>query len=97
MAKRGAIIRRVDGNQGAIVEALRAVGAVVQLTHTIGKGCPDCFITYSHGHIRLCMPLEIKMPGEKLTTDELDWWAKWNGPGAVVHSVEEALAVIRWS
>ena len=38
--------------------------------------------------------MEVKEKGCKLTTDELDWQLKWKGPYAVVHSVEEALAVL---
>ena len=95
LAKRGPIIRKVDACQHAIVKAWRAANVSVALTHVIGKGCPDCFIGFERNGEKICLPVEIKMPGEKLTTDELDWWSKWKGPGATVRSVEEALALIK--
>ena len=38
--------KRVDANQGEIVDALRAVGAKVQPLHMVGEGVPDLLVRY---------------------------------------------------
>lgn len=95
MAKRGPTIRKIDANQHAIVKALRAVGVSVALTSSIGQGCVDCFAGFDRNGHKECIAIEIKAPGGKLTLDELDWQARWHGPYAIVHSVEEALDLIK--
>ena len=90
VAKRGPVIRRVDANQHALVKALRAAGASVSLTHTIGQGYPDLSVGW-HGKNLL---LEVKSEGGKLTPEELDWQAQWRGQVATVHTVEEALSLL---
>lgn len=77
---------RVDGNQAAITQALRRCGCLVQTTHTIGRGFPDLLCAY-RGILFLA---EIKMPGAKLTQDEVAWHAKWqDAPVYIVESVEQ--------
>lgn len=77
---------RVDGNQAAITQALRQCGCLVQTTHTIGRGFPDLLCAYQ-GVLFLA---EVKMPGAKLTQDEITWHAKWaDAPVYVVESVEQ--------
>lgn len=77
---------RVDGNQAAITHALRQCGCLVQTTHTIGRGFPDLLCAY-RGVLFLA---EVKMPGAKLTDDEVQWHRKWaDAPVYVVTSVEE--------
>ncbi len=81
---------RVDGNQAEIVQALRRVGASVQLLHQLGQGCPDLLVGFRERNYLL----EVKRPGEKLTDDERRWFHLWRGCCEVVHSVEEALSAI---
>lgn len=87
--------KRVDRNQTLIVDALRSVGASVQVLSDVGKGCPDLLV----GFRRVNYLMEVK-DGEappskqKLTEDELKWHYAWRGQKAVVHSVDEALEVI---
>lgn len=77
---------RVDGNQAQITQALRKCGCLVQTTHTIGRGFPDLLIAYQ-GVMAL---LEVKMPGAKLTDDEVQWHRKWaDAPVYIVESVEQ--------
>ena len=88
MTKRGATIRRVDGNQAEIVSALRAIGATVQHLHTIGKGCPDLLVGF-RGENYL---LEVKKDSKaKLTPDEVGWQSVWKGSIFTVSSVTEAV------
>jgi hypothetical protein len=66
---------KIDQNQPAIVEALRADGWSVQSLAQIGKGCPDLLISRDGETI----VVECKMPGERLNKDQLDWLDKWQG------------------
>lgn len=79
--------KRVDGNQSAIVSALRAVGAAVQDLHEVGKGFPDVLCCW-RGKLIL---MEIKAPGGELNEREQRWHMAWPVPVAIVHSVDEAL------
>lgn len=84
-------IRKVDANQAEIVEALRKAGASVQPIHVVGQGVPDLLVGW-HGKTYL---FEVKAKGGKLTKDELTWLANWRGQAVTVHSVDEALEVLR--
>lgn len=85
---------RVDGNHGAVVEALRKAGATVQSLATIGNGCPDLLVFYRGLYL-----LEVK-DGNKppsarsLTPDQVEWIKAWGGPVFVVESPAHALTVI---
>jgi hypothetical protein len=86
---------RIDSNQPAIVNALRAVGATVQPIHTVGKGCPD-LLCARHGQVYVLEVKDGRLPPSKrrLTPDEQAWHDMWDGPVYIVGSVEEALAAI---
>lgn len=81
---------KVDANQAEIVRALRAVGARVHVTSSLGGGFPDLTVGF-RGQTFL---LEVKQPGEKLTPRECVFFAEWTGHSAVVYSVDNALAAI---
>lgn len=86
---------KIDRNQPEIVEVLRKVGASVQPIHVIGKGCPDILV----GFRGVNYVFEIKdgalFPSErKLTSDEEDWFKKWNGDVRVVETVEDVLVAL---
>jgi hypothetical protein len=87
MARRAS---RVDANQREIVQALRDVGALVQHTHELGRGCPDLLVAF-RGHLYW---MEIKTPTGTLTADEREWHRDWAGTVYVVRSVDDALRVI---
>lgn len=78
---------KVDGNQRTVVEALRRAGWTVRHTHMIGKGWPDVVAAKE----RLNLLVEIKMPGEKLTPDEAEFWQTWPGPKVIVYSEQDAV------
>lgn len=65
--------RKVDGNHAALVNAARAIGAMVFDTHTIGRGAPDLMIYYRGKWT----PIEVKRPGGKLEADEVEWWERF--------------------
>jgi hemin uptake protein HemP len=83
----------VDGNQGAIVEALRAAGAWVRSTAMVHDGFPDLIVC----HKGVLYMMECKTKSGKLTDDEVrvdaelrlhDAWV-W-----IVRDVDTALRII---
>ena len=87
--------KRIDGNQNAIVAALRKCGATVQILSTVGNGCPDILVGYRGRNL----VMEIKddsqpESGQKLTPDEERWHDKWRGQKAIVHNVAEAINIL---
>lgn len=78
-----------DKNEKPIIQALLGVGAsVVQVS---SKGQPDLLVGYAGEDWKL----EVKMPGEQLTDDQVNWWATWSGRRPViVTNPEEALRAI---
>ncbi len=81
---------RVDTNQRAITLALRQVGASVQPLHTIGRGCPDLLI----GFRGINFLLELKIPGNKLTSDEVEWHETWRGQVRIISTIDEVFKLI---
>lgn len=75
---------RVDGNQKEIARGLRAIGYSVRLTHMVKKGFPDMAI----GRAGFTLLVENKMPGERLTLDEREFFDAWNGAAIIGESVE---------
>jgi hypothetical protein len=87
--------RRADGNQPAVVKALRDIGCSVVCTHTIGQGVPDLIVDY---HGRTCL-IEIKDPSKpksdrKLTPAQAEFHAAWTGPIYTVETPEEAVLCV---
>lgn len=82
---------RVDANQPAIVQALRAIGASVQHLHTVGDGCPDILVGYK-GRTYV---MEIKATKRsQLTDDERAWHESWRGTVYVVTSPDQAVEIV---
>ena len=87
---------KVDGNQAEIVKALRRIGASVQILSSVGRGCPDILVGLrTGGNGRRNLLMEIKLPGERFTLDQVDWHDAWRGQVAVVETVDEALKIAR--
>lgn len=83
---------KVDGNHTAIVDALRQSGISAVSIASVGGGVPDILA----GFRNVTALLEVKMPGEKLTTAEQEWHSRWGGHVAIVDSPEAAVdAVLR--
>jgi DNA-binding transcriptional regulator PaaX len=82
--------KRVDGNQTAIVSALRRTGWLVQSLAGLGFGVPDLMV-YHRATDRMLL-LELKTARGRITPQQrrlLD--EGW--PILIVRSVEEALAL----
>lgn len=87
---------RVDANQSAVVDALRAIGCKVYVASSFGQGFPDLIV----GHRGRLMLLEVKdgdkpPSARKLTPDQVRFHAEWTGlPLYVVDSVEAAIKTV---
>lgn len=81
--------KRVDINQKAIVEHLRAMGGSVFHLHTVGLGCPDILL----GVNDQTYLIEIKANDKaKFTEAQLRFMAEWKGSPVVrINSVAEAI------
>lgn len=82
---------KVDQNQAEIIAALEAAGCSVANTSRLGDGFPDLVVARPGG---LALPMEVKMPGKKLSKAERKWHDAWRGQVAIVYSVEDALKVM---
>lgn len=85
---------KVDSNQRPIVRRLREIfgeDCVLDLSG-VGKGCPDILV----GVRGVNLLMEIKTDRGTLTTDQKIFHREWAhyGQVAVIHTLEEALAVI---
>lgn len=86
---------KVDGNQAAIVKALRAVGASVVSLASQGKGCPD--LLAGRGGINYLLEVKdgsLSPSRRELTPDEAEFHGQWQGHVRLVTSVETALEAI---
>ena len=81
---------RVDQNHGEVVEALRAAGAVVTSTASIGNGFPDLIAAKGE---RVWM-IEVKGPKGKLTPDQVKFIEGWPGVVHIIRSKDEALTLV---
>lgn len=81
---------RVDPNQPAIVAALRRAGCSVAVTSQLGNGFPDLVV----GRLGRNYLLELKGPGGKLTAQEREFSAAWDGQYDVARSTLEALRIV---
>lgn len=88
--------KKVDANQGEIVQALREAGASVTDLHEVGKGCPDIVVGWidRKSLIPHTVLMEIKTENGRMTPEEKDWWATWQGHALVIRSPREALIAI---
>jgi hypothetical protein len=83
---------KIDGNQRAIVAALRKIGARVLHLHAVGGGCPDLLVCYRGRNVLL----EVKRPGEKPNPLQIEFHALWGGEIYIVHSPAEAVDALRY-
>lgn len=85
---------KADGNQPAIVAALRAIGAKVVPTHTVGQGFPDLVVSTADGSRTVLM--EVKDPSQpkhrhELTPAQKEFHAAWTGEIHIVFTPEQAI------
>lgn len=88
--------RRIDANQNAIVDALRACGAVVRVV-TQGDGIPDLLVGYRGYTLLLEVKDGSKPPSARtLTEAEQKFFDEWKGGMvAIVNSADEALDILK--
>jgi len=80
---------KVDGNQSAIVDALRAVGVVVRSLAGVGDGMNDLLCAVP-GELFL---IECKEPGEKLTPKQKDWHRECPWRNHIAFTPDDALLI----
>ena len=89
---------RTDGNQTAIVAALRKAGCLVESIADVGNGVPDLLVGFMDGLVPCLVVMEVKMPNGRLTDKEKAFATRWAGLKDklyfVVRSPEEALKKI---
>jgi Holliday junction resolvase len=86
---------RVDANQKEIVQQLRKIGISVLHTHQLGRGAPDIILGYRNENFMIELKDGNKTKSQqKLTPDEIEFQAKWQGNYAVCNSLEQILSVI---
>jgi len=83
----GRRIRKVDANQGEIVDALRRTGYSVEIISDVGRGVPDLLV----GRDGYNMLIEVKSGDAGLTDDEQARASAWRGQYSVVRSPEHAI------
>lgn len=81
---------RVDTNHKQIVSGLRDVGASVVSLAAIGRGVPDLLVGYRGVNYLL----EVKTAKGKLTTDQTQFAAMFNGRVSIVRDIGEAYVAI---
>ena len=87
---------KVDGNQPAIVKALRDHGCSVQSLAAVGKGCPDILVGYQSRNYLF----EIKDPQledkrrHEFTPAQVKWHDQWLGQAHKIFTADEAIQII---
>lgn len=79
--------KRVDKNQPAIVNTLRANGWTVRHTHMVGHGFPDLVACKEHVNVLI----EVKSQGGKLNDNQKRFLSLWTGPVITVRSPKQAV------
>lgn len=86
---------RVDANHGAIIDALRRVGALVADTSALGGGFPDLVVAFRGRLVLLEVKDGAKSPSErKFTVPEQAFHLLWRDHVRVVESTAQAMAAI---
>jgi hypothetical protein len=92
---------RADGNQGSIVNGLRAAGASVEHLTRMGEGWPDLLVGWKGKNFLL----EIKNPDSRhdgaksgrsgeTARRQREWYENWRGQVEVIRSLPQALLAI---
>ena len=71
---------RIDANQTAVVEALRAAGATVHSLAAVGNGVPDLLVGFNGQTLLFEVKDGDKSPSrQKLTAHQKQWHENWQG------------------
>lgn len=92
MSRRTGHNGKVDANQTAIADALRAAGVIVRSLAGVGDGMNDllCIVPQA------TFLIECKVPGEKLTPLQLKWHKTAPWRNHIAFNVEQALAIVEF-
>ena len=87
---------KTDDNHKEILDAFRKFGCSVFSLHQVGQGFPDAIIAKYHRNILV----EIKdgkkpLSKRKLTDDQIDFHKDWQGPIAIVKSLDDVVNVMK--
>lgn len=82
--------RKPDGNQNTIIRELRGCGLTVEVLSRVGHGIPDLMVADDERQVWV----EVKMPGKKLTLDEVEFFARWPRQLRIIAECTED--VLRW-
>lgn len=87
---------RVDDNQRDVVDGLRRMGCTVQHLHKEGMGCPDLLIGWRGRNWLFEVKDGAKPPSARTLTEmQKRWHMEWRGQVSVIHTAEEALAIMQ--
>lgn len=86
--------RKVDANQGEIVDALRAIGCCVEDMSSAGGGFPDLLIWSPFLKSTLLAEVKNLKAHGRLNKKQIAWHANWRGQVAVITNVDEALRLV---
>jgi len=86
---------KVDDNQKEIVKAARKLGCSVAITSQLGKGFPDVVIGWNGVNYLVEIKDGNKPPSaRKLSPDELEFQAAWQGQYDVIESIDDLLLLL---
>lgn len=77
---------QVDGNASALIDAMKAMGASVE---RIGRPC-DVLVSVAG----VCGAAELKTPKGKLRESQVKFFARFQGPRAVLRTEAEAMGFV---
>lgn len=83
-------IHRKDANHDEIMDALKAAGIAAKSMVKMGQGWPDAACSLR----RYTCFVEFKVPGGKLTKDQVEFIASWPGDVWVAESGAEAVSKV---
>jgi len=86
---------RTDANHTTIANVFRDFGASVLSLAAMGNGCPDLLIAYHGTNVLIEIKDGEKSPSRRaLTPDQEVFHAHWQGPIAIVTSIDEAVSIM---
>lgn len=84
---------RVDINQSAIADFLKAIGASVLYMHSLGMGAPDMLVGFREKNYLL----EIKSPDRKRreNPDQTVFHLEWAGQVDIVETIDDVRRILK--
>ncbi len=93
MGQRRGSPRKVDVNQGEIVDALKRIGCHVLELSAVGGGVPDLVVWKRDGLTARLVEIKNPATNGKLNPRQQDWHREWTGAKPlVIETIEQALA-----